>query len=135
MKKRKKLKTTTSRKSPKRKKAVLSIGELLKKYPYLNKHRNIRTRQDYIDIDEKFLHDLCKDQKAAEIYNQFCKEFYNADYRDQVFVKEGSKLKKQLNQEHYARQNCIYNIKKSTGLLSTFKPDILNKNKKNEGDN
>ena len=105
---------------------------MLKKYPYLNKHRNIKTRQDYIDIDEAFLRDLCKDEKAAKFYNQFCKEFYNADYSDHVFVKEGTALKKELNKEHYARQVCIYNIKKSTGLLSTYRPEVLNKKNNKE---
>ena len=109
------------------------MPELLKKYPYLNRKRNIKLRQDYIDIDEKFLRDLCKNEEAAKFYNQYCKEFYNADYRDQVFVKPGSKLHKELNHEHYSRNLCIFNIKKVTGLLSTYNPDILNKKKKDDG--
>ncbi len=111
---------------------MLNVKELLRKYPYLNKHRNIRLRQDYIDIDEKFLRDLCKDEEAAKFYNQYCKEFYNADYSDEVFVKKNSQLKKILNHEHYARSFCIYNVKKATGMLSTYKPEVLNKKKSDD---
>lgn len=72
-------------------------------------------------MDDEFLNDLCRNEEAAAFYNQFCKEFYNADYKDAVFVKD-DELKKQLNREHYARNVCVYNIKKATGSLRAYKP-------------
>ena len=76
-------------------------------------------------MDEKFLDDLCSDEEAAKFYNQFCKEFYNAEYRDAVFVKT-DELKKQLNREHYARNSCTFNIKKATNRLCAYRPGEIN---------
>lgn len=111
----------------------MSVSEMLRKFPYIGKERNIKLRHDYIDIDPKFLRDLANNPEAAKFYNQFIKEVFNADFRDAVFYtnkKDQLKLFTKNNQ----RNRCIYNRTKACGKLNRLNDDTNNSESKDDED-
>jgi hypothetical protein len=103
-----------------------------KKYRYLQREKNLKSRRYFIDTDyidgvyneegKQVIRGLSQEEKAW--LNQFYKEDLCVSKKDCVlYDKDDKKTWSALYHDNYARYNDLYNIKQRTGKLSTVSTD------------
>ncbi len=99
-----------------------------KKYPNLKKQYNTKKRQDYIDQD--YIDKLSDEEKAW--LDKFNEEYVNAKFekKGERYTKnnlhKGKKKRTDIYKDNYSRQNCLYNVAKTTKRLVSIET-IYNK--------